>query len=129
MMPMQCARKTLEKICPGRFAMSFLGTGILLLWLQCVSYARYVWVDAGMSTVMIDLSRSAYIIVLVGIVLAGLFTLKFQRALGWVSVGVMTLGTFLFFLQESYPDLGLMLAAAIFSGTGLAWVGGICMHF
>ena len=128
MMPMQCARKTLEKICPGRFAMSFLGTGILLLWLQCVSYARYVWVDAGMSTVMIDLSRSAYIIVLVGIVLAGLFTLKFQRALGWVSVGVMTLGTFLFFLQESYPDLGLMLAAAICSGTGLAWVGGMWMH-
>lgn len=117
-----------ERVFQGRFVPSFLGTGVILLWLQCVSYARYVWVDAGLTTVMIDLSRCVYIVLLVVLLALGAFTVRFQRVLGWASVGVMTLGSFLFFLQTIYPGLQLTLPAAICSGVGIAWVGGMWMR-
>ena len=48
---------------PG-FSFSFLGTGLVLVWIQCILYARYIWVDSGLTTVAINFARCGCIVVL-----------------------------------------------------------------
>lgn len=113
---------------PG-FSFSFLGTGFVLVWIQCILYARYIWVDSGLTTVAINFARCACIIVLGAIALRHAFSPRFENVLSWVSAGLMTLGSLLFFTQSLFPSLPFTLMAAVFSGVGLAWGGGMWITF
>ncbi|WP_080799801.1 helix-turn-helix transcriptional regulator [Arabiibacter massiliensis] len=113
---------------PG-FSLSFLGTGVVLVWIQCILYARYIWVDSGLTTIAINFARCACIVVLGAIALRRAFSPRFERQLGWASATLMTLGSLLFFVQSLFPHLPFTLAAAVCSGVGLAWGGGMWMTF
>lgn len=113
---------------PG-FSFSFLGTAFVLVWIQCILYARYIWVDSGLTTVVINFARCACIVVLGAMALRQAFSLRFQRRLGWVSGLLMTLGSLLFFVQSLFPDLPLTTPAAVCAGAGLTWGGGMWMTF
>ncbi|WP_270298163.1 hypothetical protein [Eggerthella sinensis] len=113
---------------PG-FSFSFLGTGLVLVWIQCILYARYIWVDSGLTTVAINFARCACIVVLGAIALRRAFSPKFQTALSWISAVLMTVGSLLFFVQSLFPSLPFTMAAAVCSGVGLAWGGGMWITF
>ena len=113
---------------PG-FSFSFLGTGLVLVWIQCILYARYIWVDSGLTTVAINFARCACIVVLGVMALRRAFPQKFQTGLSWASAGLMTMGSLLFFVQSLFPQLPFTLAAAVCSGVGLAWGGGMWITF
>lgn len=113
---------------PG-FSFSFLGTGLVLVWIQCILYARYIWVDSGLTTVAINFARCACIVVLGAIALRRAFSPKFQTALSWISAVLMTAGSLLFFVQSLFPSLPFTMAAAVCSGVGLAWGGGMWITF
>lgn len=110
-----------------RWSFAFLGTGFVLVWIQCILYARYIWVDSGLTTVAINFSRCACIVVLGAIALHKVFSLRTETALGWVSITLMTLGSLLFFIQALQPWLPFTFFAAVCSGAGLAWGGGMWM--
>lgn len=113
---------------PG-FSFSFLGTGLVLVWIQCILYARYIWVDSGLTTVAINFARCGCIIVLGAVALHRAFSPRFENVLGWISAGLMTLGSLLFFVQSLFPSLPFTLVAAVCSGVGLAWGGGMWITF
>ncbi|MEG1826206.1 MAG: LuxR C-terminal-related transcriptional regulator [Gordonibacter sp.] len=110
-----------------RWSFSFLGTGFVLVWIQCILYARYIWVDSGLTTVAINFSRCACIVVLGAVALHKVFSSRTETMLGWASVALMTLGSLLFFVQALSPWLPFTTVAAICSGVGLAWGGGMWM--
>lgn len=110
-----------------RWSFSFLGTGFILVWIQCILYARYIWVDSGLTTVAINFSRCGCIVILAAFALYRAFSPRMQVRLGWVSIALMTLGSLLFFMQALSPDLPFTMVAAVCSGVGLAWGGGIWM--
>lgn len=121
-------RSVLKSSFPG-FTFSFLGTGFILVWIQCILYARYIWVDSGLTTVAINFTRCICIVALAAIVVRGLFTPRFQRIFGWVSIGLMTAGSLLFFVESLDSTLPFTSIAAICSGIGLAWGGGMWINF
>lgn len=101
----------------------------MLVWIQCILYARYIWVDSGLTTVAINFARCACIVVLGAYALHRAFSPRFEKALGWVSIVLMTCGSLLFFVQTMFPALPLTWVAAVCSGVGLAWGGGMWMTF
>lgn len=109
--------------CPG-----LLCTGVVLLWIQCILYARYIHVDGGLTTIAINFSRCAFIAIACGVALRMGFPLKAQRVLGRICIGLMTVASFLFFVQSTEPSLNLTLAASVCAGVGLAWGGGQCIN-
>ena len=113
---------------PG-FSFSFLGTGLVLVWIQCILDARYIWVDSGLTTVAINFARCGCIVVLGAVALHRAFSPRFENVLGWISAGLMTLGSLLFFVQSLFPSLPFTLVAAVCSGVGLAWGGGMWITF
>lgn len=113
---------------PG-FSLSFLGTGLVLVWIQCILYARYIWVDSGLTTVAINFSRCACIVLLGAFALRRAFSPRSERQLGWASAALMTAGSLLFFVQSLFPHLPFTFAAAVCSGFGLAWGGGMWITF
>lgn len=113
----------------ARFSFAFFGTAFVLVWIQCILYARYIWVDSGMTTVAINFARCGCIIVLGAIALRHAFSPRFQTVLGWISAGLMSVGSLLFFIQSLFPYLPFTYVAAVFSGVGLAWGGGMWINF
>lgn len=113
---------------PG-FAPAFLGTAFVLVWIQCILYARYIWVDSGLTTVAINFARCVCIVALGAAALRRPFSPAVEKGLGWASCGLMTVGGLLFFVQSSYPSLPFTPAAAAFCGIGLAWGGGMWINF
>lgn len=113
---------------PG-FSFSFLGTGFVLVWIQCILYARYIWVDSGLTTVAINFARCACIVVLGVVAVRKAFSPRFERSFGWVSAALMTVGSLLFFVQSLFPSLPFTSVAAVCSGVGLAWGGGMWITF
>ncbi len=110
-------------------APSFFGTSLVLVWIQCILYARYIWVDSGLTTVAINFARCACIVVLGFFAVRQAFPDHAQKVLGWVSALLMTAGSLLFFVQSLMPDLPFTLVAAVCSGVGLAWGGGMWINF
>lgn len=115
--------------CQERLSPSFFGTSLVLVWIQCILYARYIWVDSGLTTVEINFARCACIVALGAIALRKPFSHRMQTVLGWTSILLMTLGSLLFFVQSLMPDLPFTLVAAICSGIGLTWGGGMWINF
>lgn len=111
----------------SRWSFAFLGTAFVLVWIQCILYARYIWVDSGLTTVAINFSRCVCIVVLGAIALHKVFSLRTETVLAWVSIILMTLGSLLFFVEALLPWLPFTLLAAVCSGVGLAWGGGMWM--
>lgn len=113
---------------PG-FSLSFLGTALVLVWIQCILYARYIWVDSGLTTVAINFARCLCIVALGAVALRRPFSPTTQNVLGWASTGLMTAGSLLFFVESLFPHLPFTLLAAVCSGVGLAWGGGMWINF
>lgn len=113
----------------SRFSFSFLGTGLILVWIQCILYARYIWVDNGATTIAINFARCLCIAVVGAIVLKRPFSNKGGRIWGLVSISCMTAGSLLFFLEQTMPGLHLNMVASVLAGVGLAWGGGIWITF
>ncbi len=110
------------------FSPSFLCTGVILIWIQCILYARYIHVDGGTTTIAINFSRCAFIVIACAIALYRGFSPKAQQYLGQISIGLMTVASFMLFLQSTEPNMNLTLLASIFAGAGLAWGGGQCIN-
>ncbi len=103
-----------------------LGPAVMLVWTQCMLYARYLWVDAGITTVAINYARCAFIVMLALIALSGRFTTRFQDALAKVSVVLMTLGSLVFYLMGYFDEpLWMMMLAAALAGVGVTWGEGM----
>lgn len=110
--------------CPVR--PELLGPAVMLVWTQCILYARYLWVDAGVTTVAINYARCAFILVLAAVALLGRFTSRFQDILGKVSVVLMTMGSLLFYLMGYFEESsGVMILAAACAGVGVTWGEGM----
>ncbi|MEG2369328.1 MAG: LuxR family transcriptional regulator [Raoultibacter sp.] len=121
---------------PGRFlkeylphfSFSFLGTAFVLVWIQCILYARYIWVDSGFTTIAINFSRCAFIIILAAFALRSAFSPRAERMLSWISITLMTIASLLFYLQAAY-GMTLFVPASICAGVGLTWGGGAWIKF
>lgn len=114
---------TRRPFCPG-----LLCTGVALIWIQCILYARYIHVDGGLTTIAINFSRCIFIVAACALALRMGFPPKAQRILGRVCIGLMTVASFLFFIQSTMHEWGLTLVASICAGVGLAWGAGQCIN-
>ena len=111
---------------PPQFTPALLGPAVMLVWTQCMLYARYLWVDAGITTVITNYARCGFIVVLAAFALAGRFTNRFQDGLGKLSVVLMTFASLLFYLTVLVDEPGVLtVIGAICAGIGVTWGEGM----
>jgi len=112
----------------ARFSPAFLATGVVLIWIQCILYARYIHVDGGTTTIAINFSRCLFIAIAGALAFKLGFPERVRRALGVACIGMMTVASVLFLVQTLVPTADLVVPASILAGVGLAWGGGQCIE-
>lgn len=112
-----------------RFAACFLGLIAIRVWTQCCLYDRYTATDSGAVTIIGNMTRVAFIFILMlmfsRIPLSG----RARRVLDVLSITAMTLAPALLLVQIEYPTLPLGIPASMFAGLGIVWGGGMWITF
>lgn len=107
----------------------FLGLVVVRLWIQCCLYDRYGATDFGMYTVVGNLTRVLFIVLLMVVFSRIPLEGRRERQLAWLSVIFMTLAAVLHLVQLEFPALDLRLGASALAGMGIAWGGGMWIRF
>lgn len=107
---------------------SFLGLAAVRIWIQCIMYGRYVASDNGVLSVLINLSRVVFTLILVILVAKVGLPRLFDRWLSWLSVTAMSLASVLFFVNTQFAVPLLQYAACILAAFGIVWGGGMWMR-
>lgn len=112
-----------------RFAACFLGLIAIRVWTQCCLYDRYTATDSGAVTIIGNMTRVAFIFILMlmfsRIPLSG----RARRVLDVLSITAMTLAPALLLVQIEYPTLPLGIPASMLAGLGIVWGGGMWITF
>ncbi|WP_143412139.1 helix-turn-helix transcriptional regulator [Arabiibacter massiliensis] len=107
------------------FSVNMLGLVAVRIWIQCNLYDRYASTDSGVVTIATNLFRVLVIAVLIALVVRRGFSPAAQRRLAWGSTVAMTLASALFLIDAEAPAPGLVEAACLLAGFGIAWGGGM----
>lgn len=112
-----------------RFAACFFGLIAIRVWTQCCLYDRYAATDSGAITIVGNMARVAFILVLILVFARLPLVGRTRKALDCFSITAMTLAPVLLLVQTEYPSLPLALPASALAGLGIVWGGGMWITF
>ena len=102
-----------------------LGLAIVRIWIQAIIYGRYAATDFGPYTVLANLTRVAFIVLLLVVFSHRSMGRIVQRNLSWFSVTAMTLAPVFHLVQPIASGVPFDLFACVIGGLGLVWGAGM----
>lgn len=112
-----------ERVSP--FVPCLLGLAVVRIWIQAIIYGRYAATDFGSYTVLANLIRVAFIVLLLVVFSHRSMGRIVQRNLSWFSVTAMTLAPVFHLVQPIASGIPFDLFACVIGGLGLVWGAGM----